>query len=64
MSKTNENSDELSKENNKIIECDDVDKHLDVHSFNLYMDAVPTLFQKVITNDRHRFLTNTILNGN
>ncbi|PKC58698.1 hypothetical protein RhiirA1_470586 [Rhizophagus irregularis] len=50
MSKMNfssENSDELNKENNKIIECDE---YLNVHSFNLYMDAVSTLFQKVTTN--------------
>ncbi|PKY51264.1 hypothetical protein RhiirA4_468183 [Rhizophagus irregularis] len=64
MSKTNENSDELSKENNKIIECDDVDKHLNVYSFNLYMDAVPTLFQKAITNDRHRVQKSTVSTEN
>ncbi|PKK59607.1 hypothetical protein RhiirC2_794602 [Rhizophagus irregularis] len=64
MSKTNKNSDELSKENNKIIECDDVDKHLNVHSFNLYMDAVPTLFQKAITNDLHRVQKSTVSTEN
>ncbi|PKY40246.1 hypothetical protein RhiirA4_531362 [Rhizophagus irregularis] len=51
MSKMNfssENSDELNKKNNKIIECDE---YLNVHSFNLlYMDAVSTLFQKATTN--------------
>ncbi|PKC09618.1 hypothetical protein RhiirA5_415411, partial [Rhizophagus irregularis] len=53
MSKTNfssENSDELNKENNKIVECDE---YLNVHSFNLYnMDTVSTLFQEAIANDR------------
>ncbi|CAB4445352.1 unnamed protein product [Rhizophagus irregularis] len=55
MSKMNfssENSDELNKENNKIIECNDDDKktykYLDIHS-NLYMNTVPTLFQKATT---------------
>ncbi|RGB34924.1 hypothetical protein C1646_759975 [Rhizophagus diaphanus] len=46
MSKTNfssENSDELNKENNKIIACDE---YLIIHSFNLYMDTVFTSFQK------------------
>ncbi|GBC47901.2 hypothetical protein GLOIN_2v1767492 [Rhizophagus irregularis DAOM 181602=DAOM 197198] len=53
MSKLNlpsKNSDELNKENNKIIECDDDDKYLNVPSFNLYMDAVSTLLQKITTN--------------
>ncbi|EXX52921.1 hypothetical protein RirG_248730 [Rhizophagus irregularis DAOM 197198w] len=53
MSKTNfssEKSDELNKENNKIVECDE---YLNVHSFNLYnMDTVSTLFQEAIANDR------------
>ncbi|PKY61886.1 hypothetical protein RhiirA4_487490, partial [Rhizophagus irregularis] len=43
MSKTkfsSENSDELNKENNKIVECDE---YLNVHSFNLYMVNVDTL---------------------
>ncbi|PKK55566.1 hypothetical protein RhiirC2_802056, partial [Rhizophagus irregularis] len=53
MSKTSflyENSDELNKGNNKIVECNDDNKktykHLNVHSFNLYMDTVSALFQK------------------
>ncbi|PKK61437.1 hypothetical protein RhiirC2_856253, partial [Rhizophagus irregularis] len=63
MTKTNfssENFDELNKENNKIIECDDdkinkkTFKHLNVHSFNPYIDTVSTLFQKVITNDDNK----------
>ncbi|RGB43425.1 hypothetical protein C1646_749819, partial [Rhizophagus diaphanus] len=51
MSKTNfssENSDELNKENNKIVECDE---YLSVHSFNLYMDTVAILFQKAVDDD-------------
>jgi hypothetical protein len=59
MSKPNfssENFDELNNENNKINECDDdkinkkTYKHLNVHSFNPYMDTVSTLFQKATTN--------------
>ncbi|PKC58610.1 hypothetical protein RhiirA1_470716, partial [Rhizophagus irregularis] len=52
MSKTNfssENSDELNKENNKIVECDE---YLNVHSFNLYMNTVSTLFQKAIDREK------------
>ncbi|UZO06889.1 uncharacterized protein OCT59_027194 [Rhizophagus irregularis] len=52
MSKTNfssGNSDELNKEHNKIVECDE---YLNVHSFNLYMDTVSTLFQKVTTDEK------------
>ncbi|PKK62212.1 hypothetical protein RhiirC2_759824, partial [Rhizophagus irregularis] len=63
MSKTNfssKNSDELNKENNKIIECDE---YLNVHSFNLYMDIVSTLFQKVI-NDNSAGYSSTELTGN
>ncbi|PKB99495.1 hypothetical protein RhiirA5_429594 [Rhizophagus irregularis] len=55
MSKTNlssENSDELNKEDSKIIECDEINKktynYLIIHS---YMDAVSTLFQKATTSD-------------
>src|SRR5688572_22674471 len=37
----------------KVIECDDDDKktykHLNVHSFNPYIDTVSTLFQKATT---------------
>ncbi|GET64818.1 hypothetical protein GLOIN_2v75200 [Rhizophagus irregularis DAOM 181602=DAOM 197198] len=72
MSKMNfssENSDELNKENNKVIECGDhakvnkkTYKHLNVHSFNLYMDTVFTLFQKATTNDDNRVLVE--LTGN
>ncbi|PKY50525.1 hypothetical protein RhiirA4_467049, partial [Rhizophagus irregularis] len=64
ISKTNfssENSDELNKENNKIVESNDVDKHLNVHSFNLYMDTVSTLFQKVTTDE---YKKSTELTGN
>jgi hypothetical protein len=46
ISKTNfssKNSDELNKDNNKIVECDE---YLNVHSFNLYMDTISTLFQE------------------
>ncbi|PKY57826.1 hypothetical protein RhiirA4_479196 [Rhizophagus irregularis] len=43
-SKFDENSDELSKENNKIVECDE---YLNVHLSNLYnMDTMSRLFQK------------------
>ncbi|PKC06016.1 hypothetical protein RhiirA5_378154 [Rhizophagus irregularis] len=53
MNFSSENSDELNKENNKIIECNDDDKktykYLDINS-NLYMDTVSTLFQKATTN--------------
>ncbi|UZO20946.1 uncharacterized protein OCT59_013355 [Rhizophagus irregularis] len=60
-----ENSDELNKGNNKIIECNDDDKktykHLNVHSFNLYMDTVSTLFQKVTTDE---YKKSTELTGN
>jgi hypothetical protein len=54
MSKTNfssENSDELNKENNKIIECDDVD--LNFHLFSPYMAyTVSTLLQNAPTDYR------------
>jgi hypothetical protein len=53
-----DNSYELNKENNKIVDYDNKDKetykHLNVHSVhssNLYMNTVSTLFQKAITND-------------
>ncbi|UZO01442.1 uncharacterized protein OCT59_012541 [Rhizophagus irregularis] len=53
-----ENSNELNKENNKIIKFGDHDKinkktykHLNVYSFNLYMGTVFTLFQKAIRNN-------------
>ncbi|GBC45475.2 hypothetical protein GLOIN_2v75200 [Rhizophagus irregularis DAOM 181602=DAOM 197198] len=52
MSKMNfssENFDELNKENNKIVECDE---YLNVHSFNLYTDTVSTLFQKAIDGEK------------
>ncbi|RGB28699.1 hypothetical protein C1646_767526, partial [Rhizophagus diaphanus] len=63
MSKTNflsENSDELNKEINKNVECDE---YLNVHSFNLYsMDTVSTLFQNTI---KDLFFSNsTELTGN
>ncbi|GET53949.1 hypothetical protein GLOIN_2v75200 [Rhizophagus irregularis DAOM 181602=DAOM 197198] len=42
----------------KVIKCDDDDKktynHLNVHSFNPYMDTVSTLFQKVTTNGGYK----------
>ncbi|RGB26569.1 hypothetical protein C1646_820311, partial [Rhizophagus diaphanus] len=56
MSKTNfssKNSDDLNKKNNKIVECDE---YLNVHSFNLYMDTVSTLFQKVITREKELYV--------
>ncbi|EXX74795.1 hypothetical protein RirG_047810 [Rhizophagus irregularis DAOM 197198w] len=47
-----ENSDELNKEDSKIIECDEINKktynYLIIHS---YMDSVSTLFQKATTSD-------------
>ncbi|RGB39396.1 hypothetical protein C1646_754547 [Rhizophagus diaphanus] len=46
MNLSSENSNELNKENNKIVECDEYFKT--VHSFNLYMDTVSTLLQKAI----------------
>ncbi|PKB98716.1 hypothetical protein RhiirA5_430913 [Rhizophagus irregularis] len=50
MNFSSENSDELNKKNNKIVECD---KYLNFHSFNLYMDStLSTLFQKNTTNDK------------
>jgi hypothetical protein len=58
MSKMNFSS-ENSEENNKIIGCDDdkinkkTYKHLNIHSFNLNMDTMSTLFQKATTNDGH-----------
>ncbi|GET53640.1 hypothetical protein GLOIN_2v1767492 [Rhizophagus irregularis DAOM 181602=DAOM 197198] len=58
MPKTNfssEYSDELNKENNKIIEYNDndkINKETYEHSnINLYKDTVSTLFQKAIIND-------------
>ncbi|PKY30788.1 hypothetical protein RhiirB3_448054 [Rhizophagus irregularis] len=49
MSKTtnfsSKNSDELNKENNKIVECDE---YLNVHSLNLYTDTVSILLQKAV----------------
>ncbi|PKY43919.1 hypothetical protein RhiirA4_442840 [Rhizophagus irregularis] len=56
---SSENSDELNKENNKIVECDE---YLNVHSFNLYMDTVYTLFQKAIDDNSAR--DSTELAGN
>ncbi|PKC02120.1 hypothetical protein RhiirA5_425702, partial [Rhizophagus irregularis] len=72
MPKTNfssEYSDELNKENNKIIEYNDNDKinketyeHSNIH---LYMDTVSTLFQKAITiEDINRDKYSTKLIGN
>ncbi|PKY60008.1 hypothetical protein RhiirA4_483241, partial [Rhizophagus irregularis] len=64
MTETNfssKNSDELNKENNKIIECDDDDKiketyeNINIHSF---MDTVSTLFQKVISDYYSKKITN------
>ncbi|RGB36672.1 hypothetical protein C1646_757826 [Rhizophagus diaphanus] len=55
MSISSENSDGLNKENNKIIECDEKTyKHLNVYSFNLYMDTVSTFFQEAKTNDNEK----------
>ncbi|PKK64414.1 hypothetical protein RhiirC2_716292 [Rhizophagus irregularis] len=54
MNFSSKNSDELNKENNEIIECDDDDKikktyeNINIHSF---MDTVSTLLQKVISDD-------------
>ncbi|PKB92679.1 hypothetical protein RhiirA5_443790, partial [Rhizophagus irregularis] len=61
MPKTNfSNSDELNKENNKIVECDE---YLNFHLFNIYsMDTMSTLFQKAI-ND-YSFGYSTELTGN
>ncbi|GET53642.1 hypothetical protein GLOIN_2v1767492 [Rhizophagus irregularis DAOM 181602=DAOM 197198] len=72
MPKTNfssEYSDELNRENNKIIEYNDNDKinketyeHSNIH---LYMDTVSTLFQKAITiGDINRYNYSTKLIGN
>ncbi|EXX71390.1 hypothetical protein RirG_078940 [Rhizophagus irregularis DAOM 197198w] len=61
MSKTNfssENSDGLNNENNNIGE------YLNVNSFNLYVDTVSTLFQKVITNVDYNIKKSTKLTGN
>jgi len=48
------NSDELNNENDKIIENDSAEKinkniyeHLNIHSFNPYMDFISKLFQEV-----------------
>ncbi|PKY22083.1 hypothetical protein RhiirB3_435900, partial [Rhizophagus irregularis] len=49
MDFSSENFDELNKENNKIVECDE---YLNVHSFNLYTDTVSTLFQKAIDGEK------------
>ncbi|PKK57387.1 hypothetical protein RhiirC2_871830, partial [Rhizophagus irregularis] len=53
--KSSKYSDELNKENSKIIECNDndkINKETYEHSnINLYMDTVSTLFQEAITND-------------
>ncbi|PKC55015.1 hypothetical protein RhiirA1_476313, partial [Rhizophagus irregularis] len=59
-SKFNENMSET-----KVVECDDDDKktynHLNVHSFNPYMDTVSTLFQNATTNDDNIVKSSTIL---
>ncbi|PKY36797.1 hypothetical protein RhiirB3_460257 [Rhizophagus irregularis] len=50
----------------KVIECDDDDKktynHLNVHSFNPYMDTVSTLFQRAIGCGCKKELTESIEN--
>ncbi|PKY47712.1 hypothetical protein RhiirA4_544150, partial [Rhizophagus irregularis] len=64
MSETNflsENSDELNKENNKIVECDE---YLNVHLFSLYMNTVSALFEKATTNVDDSDKESTELTGN
>ncbi|PKY49577.1 hypothetical protein RhiirA4_545380 [Rhizophagus irregularis] len=64
MSKMNfssENSDELNKENDKIVERDE---YLNVHSFNLYMGTVSKLFQEAINDRKSIELTGNLITWN